>query len=290
MKNLFHLDGLSVSDIDQLLEEAERFKKGDKYEALTGKKVVNLFFEPSTRTHYSFVSAQQNLGMEVTNFNVEKSSIKKGETLYDTVKTFEMIGFDCLVIRHPQTNYFLELENINIPILSGGDGTGNHPTQSLLDLMTIKQEFKRFEGLKIAFIGDIMHSRVAQTNIKVMQRLGLECYVVDPFGLCTVDCEKIDIDTAVKDMDILMFLRIQFERHGYDLAVNPHTYHEDYGMTEARVKAMQKHAIIMHPAPYNRGVELSDYAVECDKSRIMKQMQNGVFVRMAVLKGAFENA
>lgn len=289
MKNLFTLDDLSEQEIHHILQEAETFKKGKTYDKLVGKKAANLFFEPSTRTHYSFVAAQQKFGMQVTNFNVEKSSIKKGESLYDTVKTFEMLGFDCLVIRHPQTNYFLELDNVSIPILSGGDGTGSHPTQSLLDLMTIKEEFKQFKGLKIAFIGDIMHSRVAHTNIKVMKRLGLECYVVDPFGLGAVEEKSIDIEEAIKEMDILMFLRIQFERHGYDLSVNPQTYHKEYGMTKERVQAMKDHAIIMHPAPYNRGVELSDYAVECEKSRIMKQMENGVYIRMAVLKEVFNH-
>lgn len=288
MKNLFTLDDLSTDEIESILEESEAFKHGKVYEDLSGKKVANLFFEPSTRTHYSFVSAEQNLGMKVTDFNPDKSSIKKGESLYDTIKTFEMIGFDCLVVRHPKTNYFLELEGVKIPILSGGDGTGNHPTQSLLDLMTIKQEFQKFKGLKIAFIGDILHSRVAHTNIKVMQRLGFECYIVDPFGTSGGDVENISIDEAVASMDILMFLRIQFERHGYDLAINPQTYHEEYGLTKERVHSMKEKAIIMHPAPYNRGIELSDYAVECDKSRIMKQMENGVYVRMAVLKGAFD--
>jgi len=139
MKNLFTLKDLSVLDIHKILDEAIEFKNGKEYKDLQGKKVVNLFFENSTRTHYSFIAAEQNLGIIDTNFNAAASSVKKGESLYDTVKTFESLGFDAAVIRHPQNNYFKQLDNINIPIMNGGDGTGNHPTQSLLDLMTIKE-------------------------------------------------------------------------------------------------------------------------------------------------------
>jgi aspartate carbamoyltransferase catalytic subunit len=288
MKNLFHLGNLSVQEIMCILDQAKEFKQGMVYEELKGKKIANLFFEPSTRTQYSFIVAEENLGILPTNFNVESSSVKKGESLYDTVKTFEMIGYDGIVIRHPATNYYKELENINIPIISGGDGIGNHPTQSLLDLMTILEEFKKFEGLKIAFIGDIMHSRVAHTNIHIMRRLGMEVFTSGPFELDDFSSDYIDYETAIKTMDILMFLRVQYERHGVDVTFSKEKYHESYGLTEERVKKMKPNAIIMHPAPYNRGVELSDYSVECEKSRIMKQMQNGVYIRMAVLKRAFE--
>jgi aspartate carbamoyltransferase catalytic subunit len=287
MKNLFKLTDMSPDEILKILEEAKRFKNGMMYQELAGKRVVNAFFEPSTRTQYSFMVAESKLGMLPINFNVETSSVKKGESLYDTLKTFEMIGMDAIVVRHPANNYFLELDEIHVPILSGGDGTGNHPTQSLLDLMTIQEEFGRFAGLKIAIIGDIRHSRVAHTNIDVMSRMGMDVFISGPESFNDGCAPDIDYEAALQTMDIIMLLRVQFERHGYDLSLNREKYYEDFGLTEERVKRMKESAIIMHPAPYNRGVEISNYAVECPKSRIMAQMHNGVFVRMAVLKRSF---
>lgn len=288
MKNLFALNDLSVLDIHEILDEAEKFKLGKEYKELEGKKVANLFFEPSTRTHYSFIAAEQNLGMKDTNFNAEASSLKKGESLYDTVKTFESIGFDALVIRHPQNGYFNQLDGINIPIMNGGDGTGNHPTQSLLDLMTIKEEFGKFEGLKCTIVGDIRHSRVAHTNIEVMKRLGMEVYVSGPTEFDDGIGEYIDFDKAIKEMDIIMLLRVQYERHGYEIQLSKEEYLKNYGLTMEKVELMKKSAIIMHPAPFNRKTEIDDDVVECKKSRIFKQMTNGVYLRMAVLKRGLE--
>lgn len=287
MKHLFRLSDVSTDEILSLLAESEKFKAGMEYTGCSGKRVINAFYEPSTRTQYSFMVAESKLGMLPINFNVDTSSVKKGESLYDTLKTFEMIGVDALVVRHPANNYFLELDNIQIPVLSGGDGTGNHPTQSLLDLMTIQEEFGRFAGLKIAIVGDIRHSRVAHTNIEVMTRMGMDVYISGPEDFNDSTAPTIDYELALQEMDIIMLLRVQFERHGYDLALNREKYYEDFGLTEARVARMKEKAIIMHPAPFNRGVEISNYAVECPKSRIMKQMHNGVYVRMAVLKRAF---
>jgi len=285
--NLFKLSDLSKEEIVEILDSAKEFKNGLEWDGVKGKKIANLFYEPSTRTHYSFISAEQNLGMKVTNFNVATSSVKKGESLYDTLKTFEMIGFDALVVRHPANNYFKELDNINVPMMSGGDGTGNHPTQSLLDLYTIKEEFGQFEGLKIAIVGDIRHSRVAHTNIEVMKRLGMEVHISGPKEFDDNSAKHIEFNDAVKEMDIIMLLRVQYERHGYSMTLSVEEYLEKFGMTEARVHEMKDTSIIMHPAPYNRGTEIADYAVECSKSRIMEQMANGVFVRMAVIKRAF---
>ncbi len=288
MKNLFALSELSAVDINNILDEAISFKNGKEFRELQGKTVVNLFFENSTRTHYSFIAAQHNLGMIDTNFNASASSIKKGESLYDTIKTFESLGFDAFVIRHPQNNYFKDLKGINVPVMNGGDGTGNHPTQSLLDLMTIKEEFGDLKGLKITIIGDIRHSRVAHTNIQVMKRLGIEVYISGPKEFDDGSAEYIDVEKAVKEMDIIMLLRVQYERHGYEIQMSKSDYLLKYGLNMERVKKMKPSAIIMHPAPFNRNTELSDEVVECKKSRIFKQMANGVFVRMAVLKRAFE--
>lgn len=181
VKHLTRLSDLTIEEIMTILETANQYAEGGNVPQLTGKVVANLFFEPSTRTQYSFAMAEHKVGLHTLDFTAETSSVQKGETLYDTVKTFEAIGVDGVVIRHPQNNYFDELiPNLNIPIFNGGDGSGNHPTQSLLDLLTILQEYGEFEGLKIAIVGDIAHSRVAHTNIEVMNRLGMEVHVVAP--------------------------------------------------------------------------------------------------------------
>lgn len=287
MKNLFTLKELSVLDIKEILDEAKRFKRGMEYSDLQDKKIVNLFFENSTRTHYSFIAAEQNLGMKDTNFNAEASSVKKGESLYDTIKTFEALGYDACVIRHPQNNYFNALEGINIPIMNGGDGTGNHPTQSLLDLFTIYEEFGSFEGLKCTIVGDIRHSRVAHTNIDIMERLGMEVFISGPEEFNDGSGTYIPFEQAISDMDVIMLLRVQYERHGYEIQLSKEEYLSSYGLTMDKVTQMKDTAIIMHPAPFNRKTEIDDDVVECSKSRIFKQMTNGVYVRMAVLKRAF---
>lgn len=287
MRHLLDLKSLSVEEINQILDEAEAFKAGKKCDALKGKMVANLFFESSTRTHYSFVVAENNLDMKVIDFAVASSSVNKGETLYDTVKTFEALGLDALVIRHVDNEYYKELvDHLDIPILNGGDGTGNHPTQSLLDLMTIREEYGKFEGLKIAIVGDIKHSRVASTNIEVMKRLGMEVYTSGPEEYAVEQYDHIEFDEAVKTMDIIMLLRVQRERHTVGMKLSNAEYLSKYGLNKERVAQMKENAIIMHPAPYNRGVELDDDIPECEKSRIFKQMTNGVYVRMAVLERA----
>ncbi len=286
MKNLFKLSDLDTKEINNIIDEAIEFKNGKEYYDLRGKKVVNLFFENSTRTHYSFIKAEQNLGMVETNFNAAASSVNKGESLYDTVKTFEALEFDALVIRHPHNNYFEQLKDIKVPIMNGGDGTGNHPTQSLLDLMTIKEEFKSFEGLKVTIVGDIRHSRVAHTNIDAMKRLGMEVYISGPKEFDDQSAKYIDFDKAIEEMDVIMLLRVQYERHGYQMTLSKAEYLENFGLTMDKVARMKKHAIIMHPAPFNRKTEIDDDVVECSKSRIFPQMTNGVYTRMAVLKRA----
>ncbi len=288
MRKLNSLEDLSVLDITGIIKSAISFKQGEKYDKLQGKKIVNLFFENSTRTHYSFIAAEQNLGMIDTNFNAAASSVKKGESLYDTIRTFEELGFDAMVIRHPQNNYFNQLENIELPLMNGGDGTGNHPSQSLLDLMTIYEEYGTFEGLKIAIVGDIRHSRVAHTNIKVMKRLGMEVFISGPKEFDDGSGEHIEFNQAVEEMDIIMLLRVQYERHGYEIQLSKEEYLRDYGLTMDKVARMKDKAIIMHPAPFNRKTEIDDDVVECYKSRIFKQMKNGVYTRMAILKWVFD--
>ena len=287
MRGLLTLKELSKEKIIELIEYALQIKNGLKV-SYPGKKVVTLFYENSTRTHYSFQCALMNLGINVIQCNTESSSVQKGESLYDTVRTFEYLGVDGIVIRSSQDEYFKELENINIPIFNGGDGKVNHPTQSLLDLMTIYEEYHKFEGLKCCIIGDIAHSRVAHTNIEIMERLGMDVYISGPEEFNDHSCKFIEFEEAVKTMDVIMLLRVQFERHEDKMETSIEDYHKNYGLTMNQVNMMKDNAIIMHPAPVNRGVEIADDVVECEKSRIFKQMANGVYIRMAVISYAME--
>ncbi|MBQ4357718.1 MAG: aspartate carbamoyltransferase catalytic subunit [Acholeplasmatales bacterium] len=287
MRGLLTLKDLSTDKIKELIRYAEKLKKGFRIQ-YPDKKIVTMFFENSTRTHYSFQVALMNLGISVIDFDTKESSINKGESLYDTVRTFEALGVDGVIIRHSKDDYYKDLETIRIPIFNGGDGKANHPTQSLLDLMTIHEEFGKFEGLKCCIMGDISHSRVAHSNIEVMQRLGMEVYISGPEEFNDHSAKWIPVDEACKTMDVIMLLRIQFERHQEKMGMSKEEYHQRYGMTEERMKMMKDHAIIMHPAPINRGVEIADSVAECEKSRIYKQMTNGVYIRMAVISDALD--
>lgn len=285
---------LSVEKINKLLQEADEFSKGKVLKAKTEIYVANLFFEDSTRTKTSFDVAERKLGLNVVPFDVSASSVNKGESLYDTVKTLKSIGIDLCVIRHKKEKFYDEFKGIDISIINGGDGTGNHPSQNLLDLMTIQQEFGKFKGLKVGIVGDVKHSRVANSNAEVLRKLGAKVYFSGPeqwFDEGTIiNGTYLSIDDLVKEVDVLMLLRIQHERHESDekLKLSSEKYHRKFGLTLEREKAMKKKAIIMHPAPINRGVEIADELVECKRSRIFKQMENGVFARMAILKTALE--
>lgn len=288
--NILKLEDLKVNEIEELLDNAIDFKSGKRKVSCNDDKVIaNLFFEPSTRTHYSFEMAEYKLGYKTIDFTADTSSMKKGETLYDTIKTFESIGVDAVVIRHREDMYYNQLENINIPILNAGDGTKDHPSQSLLDLMTIKEEFGSFKGLKVLIVGDIKHSRVAHSNIKVMERLGMEVYTSGPEEFRDENLQFVDFNEMLPKVDVVMLLRIQFERHDDKMSMTNEKYNNLYGITMDKVNKMKENAIIMHPAPFNRNVEISDDVVECSKSRIFKQMTNGVYIRMAMLDKALNN-
>lgn len=287
MKGLLRLRDLSTEKIQEIIDYAEKLKGGYKV-SYPDKRFATLFFENSTRTHYSFMSALMNLGIQVLDCNVSASSVQKGETLYDTVRTFESIGVDGVIIRHSKDGYYKELEGIKIPIFNAGDGASDHPTQSLLDLMTIYEEYGRFEGLKCCIVGDISHSRVAHTNIEIMERLGMKVYISGPEEFNDNSAPFIPFDEAIKTMDIIMLLRVQFERHQEKMEMSVSEYHEKYGLTLERMNQMKDNAIIMHPAPINRGVEIASECAEADKSRIYKQMTNGVYVRMAIISMELE--
>jgi len=283
VRHLLTLDMLSIDEIMIILSQARDFSSGVGC-SFDETVVANLFFEASTRTQYSFEMAQKKLGIQTITFNERMSSTKKGESLFDTVKCFEAFGVDALVIRHPEVNYFEPLiGKIAVPILNAGDGSGNHPSQSLLDLFTIWQEFGDFSGLKIAIVGDVANSRVAHSNIKAMERLGMKVYLVAPPLFQEAGYEWWEFDEVLCEMDVVMMLRVQHERHDAAMPLSGEEYHERYGLTRTREEQMKAHSIIMHPAPFNRNVEIADEVVECKRSRIFKQMENGVYVRMAIM-------
>ncbi|KMK77140.1 aspartate carbamoyltransferase catalytic subunit [Alkalihalobacillus pseudalcaliphilus] len=287
VKGLTTLTNLSLTKVYQLLEDAQYFAKGGQWFPNRQLFVANLFYEASTRTKFSFEVAEKKLGVDVLNFSAETSSVQKGETLYDTAKTLEAIGANALVIRHPEDAYFQQLAQLNIPIINAGDGCGHHPTQSLLDLLTIKQEFKTFQNLEIVICGDMSHSRVARSNAEILTKLGARVSISGPKEWMDGFEERyayVSMDEGIGRADVLMLLRIQHERHDGQMTFTKDQYLQQYGLTLEREKKMKQAAIILHPAPVNRGVEIASELVECERSRIFKQMENGVAVRMAVLK------
>lgn len=285
MRSLLSMNDLSVTEIMEIIERAIDIKNGN-YNLLTDKKyIANLFFEDSTRTKLSFEMAERKLGIETIPFDIATSSVQKGESLYDTCKTMEAIGCDALVIRHPDEAYYKELEGLNIPIINGGDGSGSHPTQSLLDLMTIYERFGTFD-LNIVICGDILHSRVAKSNFQALKKLGGRVRFVAPevYQYVHEDYSYVNIDKVIDTVDVVMLLRVQHERHDADMSYTKEEYNTRYGMNEARYDKLKDDAIIMHPAPVNRDVEIQSALIESDKSVIFKQMENGVYTRMSVLE------
>ncbi len=292
LENVVSMEDLSVADVMSLIREANDFKNGKQVDLVRPTYAANLFFENSTRTHTSFEMAERKLGMTVVNFDPAASSVKKGETLGDTLKTLQAIGVDMVAIRDRKNEYYKDLvedPNIHMAIANAGDGSGQHPSQSLLDMMTIYQEFGNFKGLKVAIVGDLSHSRVARSNMEVLTKLGAKVYFGGPKKWFTDDFAEYgewrEIDELVPEMDVMMFLRVQHERLAADEngSFSDVKYHQQYGLTKDRERQMKDDAIIMHPAPVNRDVEIADELVECDRSRIFEQMKNGVFVRMAII-------
>lgn len=283
---------LSKTNLEKLVKEAVDFSNGKVLKAKQQIFVSNLFFEDSTRTKTSFDVAERKLGLHVVPFDAVHSSVNKGESLYDTVKTLESIGIRLAVIRHKENQFYHQLKGIKIPIINAGDGTGEHPSQCLLDLLTIYQEFENFKDLKIGIVGDIKHSRVANSDAEALRKLGAKVYFSGPqqwFDEGTIiNGTFLPLDEMVKEVDVLMLLRIQHERHHEEMALSIEEYHKKFGLTKEREKMMKKNAIIMHPAPINRGVEIASELVECKRSRIFKQMQNGVYARMAIIRNELE--
>ena len=289
---MIELARVSREEIEKILDSALEFAKGKKIKAKSDVFVSNLFFEDSTRTRVSFEVAERKLGLHVIPFDAPTSSVNKGESLYDTIKTIESIGIDLAVIRHKKDRYYDELIDADLALINAGDGIGQHPSQSMLDLMTIKQEFGKFEGLTVGIVGDVKHSRVANSNADALRKLGAKVYFSGPehwFGQGEMmNGTYRSFDHLIPEVDVLILLRIQHERHSDPVKLKDHEYLSKYGLTKEREQRMKPEAIVMHPAPINRGVEIDSDLVECKRSRIFKQMQNGVFARMAILKDALE--
>lgn len=285
MQQLLSMNELSVKEIMTIIERAIQIKSGSFTRFEEKKYVANLFFENSTRTKLSFEMAERKLGLVTIPFDVSTSSAQKGESLYDSCKTLEAIGCDALVIRHPEEAYYSQLQGLNIPIINGGDGSGSHPTQSLLDLMTIYERFGTFD-LDIIICGDILHSRVAKSNFQALKKLGSRVRFVAPevYQYVHEDYTYVNIDKVIDTVDVVMLLRVQHERHDEGMSYTADEYNTRYGMNHKRYDRLKDKAIIMHPAPVNRDVEILGELIESEKSVIFKQMENGVYTRMSVLE------
>jgi len=287
--DLISIDSLTDQQIAEILDPADRFlddwrstnRQGD--DRLKGKIVFNLFYENSTRTLMSFSTAAHRIGASVVTLPVEQSSVKKGETLEDTARTLNAMRPDSLVIRHRENGAAERVAAImDCPVINAGDGTGEHPTQALLDAATIRSRFGRIEGLTVAICGDILHSRVAHSNMKLLPRLGATVRLGGPQAL--VPEGALTVDEAIEGADVVMMLRVQRERLEEDLGDAPGEYLRRYGLTSERLATAAPDAVVMHPGPMNRGVEIDGtLADDPRRSLITLQVEYGVAVRMACL-------
>ena len=297
-RHLLGIEGLQRPDIERLLDQSDVYvdanRQGDKkHSNLRGRTLINLFFENSTRTRTSFELAGKRLGGDVINMSVGTSSIKKGETLIDTAMTLNAMHPDVLVVRHADSGAVqLLAEKVNCSVINAGDGTHEHPTQALLDALTIRRRLGRgLEGLTVAICGDIAHSRVARSNIHLMGIMGARVRAVAPPTLLPAGLDRMgveihhDMEAGLKDADIIMMLRLQTERMKGSFVPSIREYYRLYGLDYEKLKAAKPDALIMHPGPMNRGVEIdSEVADDIDRSLIREQVEMGVAVRMACLE------
>jgi aspartate carbamoyltransferase catalytic subunit len=294
-KDLLGLEYLTKEEIELILNTADSFKEVTtreikKVPALRGKTVVNLFYEPSTRTRVSFELAAKRLSADVINIATETSSVKKGETLIDTGKNIEALKADIIVMRHNYSGAAMMLaRHLKISVVNAGDGWHEHPTQALLDMFTLKEKLGKLDGIKVSIIGDIAHSRVARSNIWGLTKLGAKVKVCAPKMLIPPGIEEMgaavtsDIDEALADADAVNVLRMQFERDQNSAFPQQMEYFLKYGITEERLAKAKRNLIVMHPGPINRGIEMSSEVADCPQSVILEQVTNGIAVRMAVL-------
>ena len=295
-KDLLGLKECSAEEICEILDTAEEMKKlllSDKKQSdlLAGKALVTLFYENSTRTRSSFELAAKYLGASEVNIAVANSSVQKGETLIDTGETLDAMKIDYIVIRHPMAGApALLAKHVKASVLNGGDGMHEHPTQALLDMCTVREKSGRIKGLKVAILGDIKHSRVAMSNLYGFTKLGAEVYMYAPSTMIPKEIEKLGAhiaksrEEALEGADAVMGLRIQLERMNGGLFPSLSEYSRYYGVNDGLLKYAKKDAIVLHPGPVNRGVELTPQVIDGEKSVILEQVTNGVAVRMALLK------
>jgi aspartate carbamoyltransferase catalytic subunit len=294
-KHLLDIQSLSPEEITTVLDTARAFKSvGEraikKVPALRGKTVVNLFVEPSTRTRISFELAAQRLTADVINFSAEASSLKKGETLKDTAKNLEALNADIIIIRHSATGapHFLA-RFLNSSVVNAGDGAHEHPTQALLDTFTIREKKGKIAGLNVTILGDILYSRVARSNIWALRKLGANVTLCGPSTLVPKTFEQMgckvthNVEEAIADADIINLLRIQHERQRKTMFPSIGEYTSLFSLNRARLGLTRPDAVIMHPGPINRGVEIDSDIADCERSVILEQVTNGLAVRMAVL-------
>ena len=294
-KHLLGIQTLGPSDITTVLDTAESFyeistQKIKKVPMLRGKTIINLFYEPSTRTLSSFELAAKRLSADIISINKQSSSVIKGESLKDTIKNLAVMNPDSLIIRHSAAGVPYFATTFCQPhIINAGDGAHEHPTQALLDALTIRQKKRSFKDLKVLIVGDILHSRVARSNIFLLKKMGAKVVLVGPLSLLPAEFKKFgaeidyNFDRAIKKADVIMMLRIQIERQKKNYFPSIREYRNLYGLTEKRFRRAKKNAIIMHPGPINRGVEISADMADSAKSVILKQVKNGIATRMAVL-------
>ncbi len=297
-KDLLGIRDLSAAEIMGILDTAENFREISNREVkkvptLRGKTVINLFFESSTRTRTSFELAAKRLSADAVNISVSSSSLSKGETLLDTAMNLDAMQPDCIVVRHSSAGVPHQLAKVSrAAIVNAGDGANEHPTQALLDAMTIREHKKKIEGLEVAIVGDILHSRVARSNIHLLTKLGARVRVAGPGTLVPLDFQHLvekdlqvcpHIEDAIDGADVVMILRIQRERQDSAYFPTLREYSIHYGLTNERLDLAKKDAIVLHPGPMNRGIEISSDVADSSRSLILDQVKYGVAVRMAVL-------
>jgi len=293
--DLIDLDELAKEEIELILEAAKTFKEVSSREvkkvpALRGKTVVMLFFESSTRTRISFELAAKRLSADTLNISANSSSLSKGESILDMAKNIEAMNVDVIVVRHSSSGVpsFLA-QGLKVPVINAGDGCHAHPTQALLDMFTIEERFGRIEGLNVGIVGDILHSRVARSNIWGLTKMGASVTVCGPSTLMPVEVERLgvkmtyDLASVIKNSDVLMLLRLQNERQNEKFLPSVREYAKVFGVNRQKLETAKKNVLIMHPGPTNRGVELSADIADSEYSVILEQVTNGVAVRMAVL-------
>ena len=286
MKHLINTSDFSIDDIYTLFAQAKKFKNGDVVKTLENKLIITIFFENSTRTRSSFEVAAKKLGAEVVSLDVSKSSSSKGETLFDTAANLDAMEPNAIIIRHQNSGVPKILSNyVNCPIVNGGDGSHGHPTQALLDLFTILEYFPDPKGKKIAIVGDIKNSRVANSNIELLSRFGLDITLVAPphFMPRIKAFRKTHyIEEIIDDVDIIMSLRTQTERHTNQIYASLKDYATDFCITQSLIG--ERDIMVMHPGPVNRNIDIDDTMLADPRCKVLEQVKNGVFVRMAVLE------